>query len=99
MQILQESDPSVIIVLFNVYIYIYIYIYYIQVMPFLSHSRDDVVLCVVRILSRMMCFGNKDAKKDAQNQLGKYFLIHGAPLFSRVYAILEDVSSVLLGEQ
>ena len=61
----------------------------------MSHSRDEVVLCVVRILSRMVNFG----KKEAQKQLGKYFSRHGALLFSRVYTILEDTSLALVGER
>ena len=64
-------------------------------MPHMSHSRDEVVLCVVRILSRMVYY----CKKKGQEQLGNYFSRHGALLFSRVYTILEDASLALIGEQ
>lgn len=59
----------------------------------LSHSRDDIVVHVLALLSMLLHFGNEDAQK----QLGRYIRQHDTLLFNRIYSILDIASSMLLG--
>lgn len=75
--------------------YVNTYISYPQAMLHLDHSREDISIHVLALLSMLLHFGNK----DAQREIGALTKQQHVIMFSKIHNFLVSASSTLLGER